>query len=87
MPPTNLQGLFRCVQEIYRGCQLLLQGKRALVLGGSAGIGLAATKQLASAGALVIMASRTPQCAQAQVLAGVELQTCDVQDREVLSVL
>jgi hypothetical protein len=28
------------------------------------------------------MASRTPQCAQAQVPAGVELQTCDVQDRE-----
>ena len=43
---------------------MTLQGKRAIVLGGSSGIGLAATNQLASEGATVIAASRQPQRAQ-----------------------
>ena len=60
---------------------MTLQGKRAIVLGGSSGIGLAATNQLASEGAIVIAASRNPQRAQGSVQAGVELQVCDVQDR------
>jgi len=66
---------------------MMLQGKRAIVLGGSSGIGLATTNQLASEGALVIAASRNPQRAQAQVCPGVELQPCDIQDREALSAL
>ena len=52
---------------------MMLQGKRAIVLGCSSGIGLATTNQLAREGAIVIAASRKPQRAQAQVLAGVEL--------------
>jgi len=55
--------------------------------GGSSGIGLATTNQLASAGATVIAASRQPQRAQESVRAGVELQVCDVQDREALRAL
>ena len=66
---------------------MTLQGKRAIVLGGSSGIGLAATNQLASEGAIVIAASRNPQRAQGSVRAGVELQVCDVQDREALHAL
>ncbi len=66
---------------------MTLQGKRAIVLGGSSGIGLAATNQLVSEGVAVIAASRHPQRAQQSVRAGVELQVCDVQDREALRAL
>lgn len=66
---------------------MILQGKRAIVLGGSSGIGLATTNQLASEGAIVIAASRNPQRAQGHIRAGVELQACDVQDRVALSAL
>jgi len=66
---------------------MTLQGKRAIVLGGSSGIGLAATNQLASEGVSVIAPSRHPQRAQQSVRAGVEIQVCDVQDREALSAL
>ena len=43
---------------------MTLQGKRAIALGGTSGIGLAATNQLASEGGSVIAASRHPQRAQ-----------------------
>ena len=66
---------------------MMLQGKRAIVLGGSSGIGLAATNQLASEGVSVVAASRHPHRAQQSVRAGVELQVCDVQDREALHAL
>ena len=66
---------------------MTLQGKRAIVLGGTSGIGLAATNQLASEGVSVVAASRHPQRAQQSVRAGVELQVCDVQDREALRAL
>jgi NAD(P)-dependent dehydrogenase (short-subunit alcohol dehydrogenase family) len=65
---------------------MTLQGKRAIVLGGTSGIGLAATNQLASEGVSVVAASRHPQRAQQSVRAGVELQVCDVQDREVIPI-
>ena len=70
-----------------RGRGLHAAGKRAIVLGGTSGIGLAATNQLASEGVSVIAASRQPQRAQGSVRPGVELQVCDVQDREALRAL
>ena len=65
----------------------LPRGSWAIVLGGSSGIGLAATNQLASEGATVIAASRQPQRARGEVRAGVDFQVCDVQDREALCAL
>ena len=64
-----------------------LKGKKAIVLGGSSGIGLAATNQLADAGAHVVAASRNPQRAAAMVRAGVTLHASDVRDRAALSAL
>jgi NAD(P)-dependent dehydrogenase (short-subunit alcohol dehydrogenase family) len=64
-----------------------LQGKKAIVLGGSSGIGLAATNQLADAGTRVVAVSRNPQRAQATVRAGVVLHASDVRDRAALSAL
>src|SRR5262245_1222127 len=66
---------------------MTLQGKRAIVLGGTSGIGLAATSQLAMEGVCVIGARRHPQRAQGSVRAGVELQVGAVQDREALHAL
>ena len=60
--------------------------KKAVVFGGTSGIGLATTKQLAALGAEVIAVSREPDKAGA-VPAGVSLKKCDVRDREALSKL
>src|SRR5262249_35593748 len=86
-------GIMTCAElldqatAVEEGGPMTLQGKRAIVLGGSSGIGLAATNQLASEGVAVIAASRQPHRAQQSVRAGVELQACDVQDREALQAL
>jgi NAD(P)-dependent dehydrogenase (short-subunit alcohol dehydrogenase family) len=58
-----------------------LQGKRAIVLGGTSGIGLAVSTQLAAAGALVTAASRTANRAVAE---GVAVRPVDVLDRSAL---
>ena len=66
------------------------QGKTAIVLGGTSGIGLAAAQQLANAGATVVAASRSAanlrQAAEASGDA-LQLRTIDVLDREALAAL
>jgi NAD(P)-dependent dehydrogenase (short-subunit alcohol dehydrogenase family) len=58
-----------------------LRGKRAIVLGGTSGIGLAISKQLAAAGATVTAASRTANRAVAE---NVAVRPVDVLDRSAL---
>lgn len=58
-------------------------GKKAIIFGGTSGIGLAAAKQLAALGAQVIAVSRNPEKA-GDVPAGITLKKCDVLDREAL---
>lgn len=62
-------------------------GKKAIVFGGTSGIGLAAAKQLASLGATVVAVSRQPEKAGDDLPAGISLKKCDVRDREALSQL
>ena len=63
-----------------------VSGKKALVFGGTSGIGLATAKQLAALGAEVIAISRSPDKAGA-VPDGIALRQCDVLDRDALSEL
>lgn len=60
-------------------------GKKAIVIGGTSGIGLAAAKQLAALGAEVTAVSRNPD--KAGGIPGVSLKKCDVLDRAALSQL
>ena len=60
--------------------------KKALVFGGTSGIGLATAKELASLGAEVTAVSRNPEKA-GDVPEGVTLRQCDVRDREAMSQL
>lgn len=69
---------------------MLIAGKRALVLGGSSGIGLAAAIRLEAGGAQVFAASRTAtQRPRAREALGpeTELLDVDVRDRAALSAL
>ncbi len=61
-------------------------GKKALVFGGTSGIGLAAVQQLAQKGAQVVAISRNPH-KSADLPAGVVLEKCDVLDRDALAAL
>lgn len=61
-------------------------GKKAIVFGGTSGIGLAAAKQLAALGAQVIAVSRNPEKA-GDMPAGISLKKCDVLDREAMQAL
>jgi len=63
-----------------------VKGKKAIIFGGTSGIGLAAARQLAALGAEVIAISRNPEKA-GEVPAGISLKKCDVLDREALSAL
>lgn len=63
-----------------------ISGKKALVFGGTSGIGLATTKMLAAAGAKVIAISRSPEKA-GDLPAGVETRKCDALDRDGLQAL
>lgn len=61
-------------------------GKKALVFGGTSGIGLAASKQLKAMGAEVIAISRNPDRA-GDAAAGLTLKQCDVLDEQALQAL
>ncbi len=63
-----------------------VSGKKAIVFGGTSGIGLAAAKQLVALGAEVIAVSRSPAKA-GEVPEGISLRACDVRDREALAKL
>lgn len=60
-------------------------GKKALVFGGTSGIGLATTHRLLRAGADVVAISRDPS--KAGNVEGAALAACDVRDRDALSAL
>lgn len=63
-----------------------IKGKKAVVFGGTSGIGLAATRQLAAKGATVIAISRDPSKA-GDLPEGVTTMKCDVLDREAMQKL
>jgi len=63
-----------------------VSGKKALVFGGTSGIGLATTHQLAELGANVVAISRDPSKA-GKLPAGVTCEACDVRDREAMQKL
>jgi len=62
-----------------------IAGKKALVFGGTGGIGLATSKQLAALGAEVVALSRDPSKAGlTEEEAGFRFAVCDVTDRDAL---
>ena len=61
-------------------------GKKAVVFGGTSGIGLATSKQLAAAGADVVAVSRNPDRAGGDA-AGLTLASCDVTDGAAVAAL
>lgn len=62
-----------------------IAGKKALVFGGTSGIGRSAVEKLRDQGADVVAISRDPS--KADDLAGVTLEGCDVRDAEALKAL
>jgi NAD(P)-dependent dehydrogenase (short-subunit alcohol dehydrogenase family) len=66
-----------------------LEGKKAIVIGGTSGIGLAAVRQLVGAGARVIGGSRSPEklAAAAAQVPGAQFTTIDALDRGGLEAL
>ncbi len=63
-----------------------VSGKKAIIFGGTSGIGLAAAKQLAALGAEVIAVSRNPDKA-GDLPDGISLRQCDVLDRDAMAQL
>lgn len=61
-------------------------GKKAIVFGGTSGIGLATTHQLAALGATVIAVSRDPSKA-GELPSKVSCEACDVRDRDAMQKL
>lgn len=63
-----------------------VNGRTAIILGGTSGIGLAASIRLAALGAKVVAVSRSPERA-GDVPEGITLEGCDVLDRDALGKL
>lgn len=63
-----------------------VKGKKAIIFGGTSGIGLATSIRLAAQGAEVIAISRNPEKA-GDVPAGITLKKCDVLDRDAMQAL
>ena len=63
-----------------------VKGKKAIIFGGTSGIGLASAKQLAALGAEVIVISRNPEKA-GELPAGITAKSCDVLDRDAIATL
>ena len=65
---------------------MVVSGRKAVIFGGTSGIGLATAKLAAAQGAQVIALSRNPEKA-GDVPDGITLRRCDVRDREALAAL
>ncbi|MEX2519165.1 MAG: SDR family oxidoreductase [Paracoccaceae bacterium] len=63
-----------------------VSGKKAIIFGGTSGIGLAAARQLVALGAKVVCVSRNPDRA-GDLGAGITLEKCDVRDRDAMEKL
>jgi len=63
-----------------------VNGKKAVVFGGTSGIGLATSRKLAEKGARVVAISRDPSKATG-LPAGVEVKACDVRDEAAMAAL
>lgn len=63
-----------------------IKGKKAVVFGGTSGIGLAAVDQLAAKGAKVTAVSRDPSKAS-NLPEGVETRACDTRDKDAMEAL
>lgn len=61
------------------------KGKRAVILGGTSGMGLAAAKQLRDAGASVVVAGRSEQNLENARTSGFDARQVDVLDRDGLA--
>ncbi len=64
-----------------------IKAKKALVFGGTSGIGLATVQQLSDLGAEVIAISRNPEKVIAPLPANTSVKKCDVLNKEALQAL